>query len=95
MKQRKYWLIGMIIGLVLAIIQIALYFLCLPTQQGPYGFCGIVFALPFGIVLDPILWQMPSQLRIPIIIIVEIIVVVCIFTIIGLVVRKIKNNHVV
>ena len=71
--EKLYWMRGLIAGVLLSMAQVLAYGICLPQQQGPYGFCGVVFALPFGFVLNDFLWKIPIvQLRIPVLIMLEI-----------------------
>jgi len=93
MINKRYWLRGLITAIVVIIIQTSLYLGCLPTEKGPYGFCGLVFAFPFGIIADDLLLKIPmAQLRIPVLIVIEIIVLGAVFSLVGYLYGKRKTN---
>jgi hypothetical protein len=96
MKQKRYWLRGILIGTALVVVQTVLYLGCLPSEKGPYGFCGMIFAFPLGIITDGLLWKIPIvQLRMPVLILMEIVVVGGLLAIIGYFYGRIKGNKLI
>jgi hypothetical protein len=84
-KVKRYWLRGLVAGLSLILVQVVLYVRCLPTENGPYGLCGMIFVFPLGIILDDLLRNIliPSSWRIPTLILIEVLVIGGLFSWVG------------